>query len=152
MTTVVQRLQDAMNAHDARRLASLCAADYRSVQPLHPSWGFGGSAQVFENWSSVFAGVPDFSAELVASAQDKAQDKARDKAQDDEVEWAEWHWRGHHVDGSPFAMRGTTIFVVRDGLIVEGRLYMEPVEPVTAQAGDIATAVQELYQPPSAPV
>ena len=140
MTTMMVQLADAMNSHDARRLASLCAVDYRSVQPLHPSWGFGGSAQVFENWSSVFDGVPDFSAELVASAQDGS------------VEWAEWHWHGHHVDGSPFAMRGATIFVVHDGLIVEGRLYMEPVEPLKARAGDIDAAVQELFQPPPAPV
>ena len=64
---------------------------------------------------------------------------------DGEVEWGEWHWHGHHVDGSPFAMRGVTIFVVRDGLVAEGRLYMEPVE---ADGGDIEAAVQELYKPP----
>lgn len=133
---MLERLEQAMNAHDARRIASLCAEDYRSAQPLHPSRGFGGSAQVLENWSSVFAGVPDFRAELVASSQDG------------EVEWGEWYWHGHHADGSPFAMRGTTIFAVRDGLIAEGRLYMEPVE---TDGGDIGTAVQELYQPPPAP-
>jgi len=133
MTTMLERLNDAMNAHDARRVASLCAVDYRSAQPLHPSRGFGGSAQVLENWSSVFEGVPDFSSELITSSQDG------------EVEWGEWHWHGHHVDGSPFAMRGATIFVVSDGLIAEGRLYMEPVE---ADGGDIEAAVQELYRPP----
>jgi len=93
----------------------------------------GGSSQVLENWSSVFAGVPDFNSELVASAVDG------------DTEWGEWSWSGHHVDGSPFAMRGVTIFVVRDGLVTEGRLYMEPVE---AGGGDIAAAVQELYRPP----
>lgn len=114
----------------------MCAEDYRSAQPLHPSRGFGGSAQVLENWSSVFAGVPDFRAELVASSQDGV------------AEWGEWYWHGHHVDGSPFAMRGTTIFVVRDGLITEGRLYMEPVE---TDAGDIEASVRDLYQPPPTP-
>jgi hypothetical protein len=49
------------------------------------------------------------------------------------------------MDGSPFAMRGITVFVLRDGLVAEGRLYMEPVE---AGGGDIDTAVQELYRPP----
>ena len=43
-------------------------------------------------------------------------------------------------------MRGVTIFVVHDGLVVEGRLYMEPVE---VGSGDIDAAVQELYKPPS---
>jgi ketosteroid isomerase-like protein len=134
MTTMLERLKDAANAHDAQRLASLCAEDYHSVQPLHPNRGFGGGAQVLENWSSVFDGVPDFSAELVASSMDGG------------IEWGEWHWHGHHVDGSPFAMRGVTIFVVRDGLIAEGRLYMEPVE---AGGEDIEAAVQELYKPPA---
>ncbi|MFL6001321.1 MAG: hypothetical protein ACJ72P_00785 [Nocardioides sp.] len=49
------------------------------------------------------------------------------------------------MDGSPFAMRGVTILVVRDGLIAEGRLYLEPVD---AEGGDIEEAVQELYKPP----
>src|SRR3954454_11038702 len=102
MATMLERLQDAANGHDPQRLSSLFAEDYRSVQPLHPSRGFGGSAQVLENWSSVFEGVPDFSSELVASAE---------KA---DTEWAEWDWRGHHLDGSPFAMRGVTILVIRD--------------------------------------
>jgi ketosteroid isomerase-like protein len=133
MTTMLERLKDAMNAHDAQQLASLCAENYQSAQPLHPSRGFGESAKVLENWSSVFDGVPDFSSELVASSVDGA------------VEWGEWHWQGHHVNGSPFAMRGVTIFVVRDGLIAEGRLYMEPME---ADGGDIDAAVQELYKPP----
>jgi ketosteroid isomerase-like protein len=79
------------------------------------------------------AGVPDFKSELVASAVDG------------DTEWGEWSWRGHHVDGSRFAMRGVTIFVMRDGLVTEGRLYMEPVE---AGGVDIAAAVQELYRPP----
>ena len=133
MATMLERLRDATNAHDARVLASLFARDYRSMQPLHPSRGFGGSSQVLENWLSVFEGVPDFNSELVASAVDG------------DTEWGEWSWSGHHVDGSPFAMRGVTIFVVRDGLVTEGRLYMEPVE---AGGGDIAAAVQELYRPP----
>jgi ketosteroid isomerase-like protein len=136
MTTMLERLNDAVNAHDAGRVASLCAVDYRSAQPVHPSRGFGGSAQVLENWSSVFEGVPDFRSELIGSARDG------------DVEWGEWHWHGHHVDGSPFAMRGVTIFVVRDGLIAEGRLYMEPM---TAAGGDIEAAVQELYKPPPGP-
>jgi ketosteroid isomerase-like protein len=133
VTTAVERLRDAVNAHDVQRLTALFAEDYQSSQPLHPGRGFTGSAQVLENWSSVFDGVPDFNAELLASSVDG------------EVEWGEWLWQGHHVDGSPFAMRGVTILVVRDGLIAEGRLYLEPVD---AEGGDIEEAVQELYKPP----
>ena len=86
---------------------------------------------MFENWSSVFEGVPDFSSELVAWSVNG------------DTEWGEWSWHGHHVDGSPFAMRGITIFVVRDGLVAEGRLYMEPVE---GDGGDIVAAVRETVQ------
>jgi ketosteroid isomerase-like protein len=129
-----EQLRDAMNAHDAHRMAALVAADYRSEQPLHPGRGFGGREQVLANWSSVFAGVPDFTAELVSGTVTG------------DTEWAEWHWRGRYVDGSAFAMRGVTLMVVRDGRIVAGRLYMEPVE---AAGGDIDASVQELYRPPS---
>ena len=136
MTTTLERIRDAMNAHDAEGMAALIAGDYRSSQPVHPGRGFGGREQVVENWSAVFDGVPDFTAELVASAVDEG------------TEWGEWHWHGHHVDGSAFAMRGVTLFDVRDGLVIEGRLYMEPVED---EGGDIEAAVQELYRPPPEP-
>jgi ketosteroid isomerase-like protein len=133
---MLERLRDATNSHDARQMASLFAEDYQSAQPLHPSRTFGGRKQVLENWSSVFEGVPDFISELVASSVDG------------ETEWGEWDWHGHHADGSPFAMRGITILVVRDGLVTEGRLYMEPVE---VGGGDIEDAVEQLYKPPPAP-
>ena len=133
---MLERLRHAMNSHDARRLASLFAEDYQSAQPVHPGRAFGGRAQVLENWSSVFDGVPDFASELVASAADG------------DTEWGEWDWRGHHADGSAFAMRGTTILVVRDGLITRGRLYMEPVD---VGDGDIEAAVHELYRPRTDP-
>jgi ketosteroid isomerase-like protein len=131
---MMERLGQAQNAHDAEQLAALVAEDYASVQPAHPGRAFGGRDQVLDNWTSVFAGVPDFTAELVASSVDG------------DTEWGEWSWRGTHTDGSPFAMRGVTIFVVRDGLIAEGRLYMEPVE---LSGDDIDTAVQELFEPPA---
>ena len=134
MASMMEQLRDATNAHDAEHLASLFAADYRSVQPVHPGRGFGGSTQVLENWSSVFHGVPDFHSELLASSVDG------------DTEWGEWSWQGHHADGSVFAMRGVTIFVMSDGVVVEGRLYLEPVD---AGGGDIRDAVEELYKPPT---
>jgi len=134
MAIMLERFRDAANSHDALRLAKLFAGDYRSNQPLHPQRGFSGSAQVLANWSAVFEGVPDFRSELIAWSASEG------------IEWGEWSWHGHHVDGSVFAMRGVTILVVRDGLISEGRLYMEPVD---AGAGDIDAAVKELYKPPA---
>lgn len=134
MNSMLERLRDAMNSHDAARLAALFAKDYQSAQPLHPGRAFGGREQVLANWSSVFEGVPDFRSELVASSSGGA------------TEWGEWAWRGRHADGSPFAMNGVTIVVVQGGLIAEARLYMEPVE---LGGGDIHDSVQELYKPPT---
>jgi len=130
---MLERLRDASNSHDARQLASLFAEDYKSTQPLHPSRSFAGREQVLQNWTSVFEGVPDFTSELVASSIDG------------DTEWGEGAWSGHHADGSPFAMRGITILVVRDGLVSEARLYMEPVEEGGA---GIDVAVEELYRTP----
>jgi len=136
MRSILERLTEAQNAHDAERMASCFADDYVSVQPVHPDRAFTGRAQVLENWSAVFAGVPDFRAELLAGARDG------------ETEWGELDWRGRHRDGSPFAMRGVVIATVRDDLIAEAHLYMEPV----AQDGqDIAAAVEQLYRPPGGP-
>lgn len=133
---MVERLHEALNSHDAHRMAALFAEDYLSAQPVHPSRGFAGRAQVLANWSSVFDGVPDFEAELVAWSADG------------DTVWSEWDWRGRHPDGSDFAMRGVVITLVRDGLIAEGRLYMEPVDPGDE---DIDASVRELYKPQSDP-
>jgi ketosteroid isomerase-like protein len=133
MSTVLERLTDAQNSHDTDRFASYFTPDYRSDQPTPPGRSFSGRAQVFENWSAVFAGVPDFRGELLASCRDG------------NTEWGEVDWRGHHADGSPFAMRGVIIATIRGEQIAAARLYVEPVE----QSGsDIHAAVQQLYRPP----
>ena len=67
-TEVLERLRDAQNRHDLDT--------------------FVGSQQVRENWAEVFAGVPDFHAELLRSAHE------------DDTGWAEWRWRGTRVDGA----------------------------------------------------
>ncbi|GAA1974034.1 hypothetical protein GCM10009798_39090 [Nocardioides panacihumi] len=133
MGGILERLTAAQNSHDAEGFAALFADDYRSDQPAHPGRAFVGSAQVLENWTAVFAGVPDFRGELVASCIDG------------EVEWGEVDWSGHHVDGSAFAMRGVIVATVRDGRIASARLYMEPVEQGGAGIDDV---VAELYRPP----
>jgi hypothetical protein len=133
VSSVLDRLTEAQNAHDAERFASYFADDYRSDQPAHPGRAFTGRAQVLENWTSVFAGVPDFRAELLASCRSG------------NVEWGEVAWQGNHTDGSSFAMRGVIIATIDDGRIAAARLYVEPVE----QSGeDIAAAVEELYRAP----
>jgi ketosteroid isomerase-like protein len=133
MPTTLERLSEAVNSHDAERMATLFAEDYASSQPVHPGRGFGGRAQVAKNWTALFEAVPDFTAEVVSSSITG------------NVEWAEWDWHGQYLDGSPFAMRGVMIMVIRDGLIAEARLYMESVETV---AEDIDAAVRGLTKQP----
>jgi SnoaL-like domain len=60
MSRILELLTVAQNSHDADRFASYFSDNYHSVQPAHPDRTFTGRAQVLENWSSVFAGIPDF--------------------------------------------------------------------------------------------
>ena len=68
MATMAERLIQAWHSHDARWVAALFAEDYLSDQPAHPGRAFTGNEQVLANWTEVFEGVPDFSAELLASS------------------------------------------------------------------------------------
>ena len=117
MNKTIERLRDAMNGHDLDAMVALFAPDYRSEQPQHPRRGFGGREQVAVNWRQMFDGVPDLEAGVVKESTDGT------------TSWSEWVWRGSHRDGSPFLMKGVTVFGLReDGLIGWARLYMEPVE------------------------
>jgi ketosteroid isomerase-like protein len=133
MAEIMDRLLAAMNAHDLDAFVACFASDYESLQPAHPNRSFRGSDQVRKNWKGVFAGVPDFSAELVMSA-----------VTGDGVEVGEWRWQGTHTDGSPFGMQGVIVAGVQQDRITWGRLYMEPVEQGGA---DINEMVQETYHP-----
>jgi ketosteroid isomerase-like protein len=113
---VAAALAEAMNAHDIDAFVALFAEDYESEQPAHPDRHFVGRDQVRTNWSAVFAGVPDFHAELVSAA-------ARA-----DTAWTEWRWHGTHADGSRLDMAGVIVMGVRDGSLAWARLYIEPVE------------------------
>jgi hypothetical protein len=98
-TALVERLLDAQNRHDLDAFVACFDSAYRSEQPVHPERTFSGSDQVRANWGALFAGLADFSTELLRSAQDG------------DTWWAEWSWRA-----------------TRDDRIAWGRLYMEEVE------------------------
>jgi len=131
---VMARLGDAINAHDLDAFVALFDPDYRSEQPAHPMRSFQGSDQVRENWASVFAGIPDLTADLLMST-----------TTDDGVAIGEWHWHGTHLDGARFEMRGAIVVGIEDDRIAWGRLYMEPVEEGGA---GIEEMVEETYRPP----
>jgi len=134
MAALMNRLLAALNAHDLDAFVECFAADYRSEQPAHPSRAFEGREKVRENWTSVFAGVPDFQAELLTSVTTQ-----------NSVEIGEWRWSGTYTDGTPFAMQGVTVMKIEDGHIAWGRLYMEVIDQ---DGNDIDAMVREAYRPP----
>jgi ketosteroid isomerase-like protein len=113
---VVESLLAAMNARDIDAFVGCFAEDYDSKQPAHPDRAFVGRDQVRANWSAIFEGVPDFSAELVSAASDG------------DTEWSEWRWRGTHADGSKLDTAGVIVAGVSEGRLRWARLYVEPVE------------------------
>jgi hypothetical protein len=115
-TDVLERLKAAQNRHDLAAFVACFDPGYHSEQPAHPDRAFAGSEQVRTNWAEVFAGVPDFQADLLRSARTAG------------TGWAEWHWHGTREDGTLLDIRGVTIFGIRDDRIVWGRLYLENVE------------------------
>ena len=113
---IFERLVAAQNAHDIEALVGCFAPDYSSEQPAHPDRVFRGNAQVRKNWTSIFAGVRDFRAELL------------DAAVEGETAWGEFEWRGTRADGSALHSRGVIIVTVRQGKLAAARLYMSDVD------------------------
>lgn len=129
MSEVIERLVAAMNAHDLDAAAGFFHEAYRSEQPTHPGRVFVGRAQMRANWEAMFAGVPDFRAEICRSVQDG------------DTTWTEWRWSGTRGDGQAFEMRGVTLFEITGDQIAAGRLYMEETE---RKAAGIEQAVEAL--------
>jgi ketosteroid isomerase-like protein len=127
--TVTERLKRAMNAHDLEAHLACFHEDYRSEQPVHPARTFTGRDQVRENWSKLYASIPDFRADVLRFA------VAGD------TEWAEWRWAGTKEDGTPLDERGVTIVGIRDGRIAWGRLYLEETEQ---EGADIDETVRKM--------
>lgn len=115
---IIERLAQAMNDHDLDRTAALIHESYRSEQPAHPGREFVGRQQMRANWSAMFAGIPDFQAELRASV------RAGDTI------WSEWRWSGTRTGGQPFEVLGVTLFQTDGRQITAGRLYMEEVQAI----------------------
>jgi ketosteroid isomerase-like protein len=126
LPSFLERLSAATNDHDVDRIVDCFSDDYVNVTPCHPARGFSGRGQVRRNWTTILAAVPD----LVAEVRDWAVDGPRI--------WSEWEMRGTRRDGVPHLMRWVMVFSVRDGLAVNLRFFLQPVD----EAGpDADTAV-----------
>jgi ketosteroid isomerase-like protein len=142
---VLARLTAAMNRQDLAAFVACFDPEYESAQPAHPDRWFRGRAQVERNWATMFAGLPDFRAEVERSV------VAGD------IVWVEWRWTGSHGDGTRLDACGACIFGVRAGRLTWGRLYMEDVQSgagiaaaVASLAGGPAPTAERRDVPPSA--
>lgn len=125
----VDRLTAAQNAHDLEGMLACFHEDYRSEQPQFPARTFQGIDQVRANWSALLDAMPDFHAEVLRSAGDG------------DVVFAEIHWQATKADGTPLEERGVVIMGIRDDRIAWGRLYVNEVEPESA---DIDAVVRHM--------
>ena len=128
----VRHIQQAINQHSLEALTECFQPDYQSQFPAHLDRSFGGTAQMRQNWTQIFAGVPDIQAALLGATTDE------------DTVWAEWEWTGTRRDGARFWQRGVTIQGVQQGQVKWVRLYMEPVQDAGAGAGTNAAVRQSV--------
>jgi hypothetical protein len=111
---VVERLVEAINAHDLDALTATFADEFSSLWPAHPARSFSTPEQVRRNWEFVFAQFPQVHISVTNSVTSA-----------DEF-WGEFHYlRPGAAD-----LRGVIIIKVRDDKIVQSRFYMEEVDQV----------------------
>jgi hypothetical protein len=112
----VERLRDAINSHDADRVADCFSENYQCDTPGHPSRGFTGRARVRENYRAIFAHVPDLRATVLRSCQDESG------------VWSEWEMSGTSYEGTPSVIAGVVVILsVVDERIERTRFYLDAV-------------------------
>jgi ketosteroid isomerase-like protein len=112
----VERLRDAINSHDAARVADCFTENYQCDMPMHPSRGFTGRARVRQNYDGIFARVPDLRATVLRSCQDESG------------VWSEWEMSGTSDEDAASVSTGVVIILsVVDGRIAQTRFYLDAV-------------------------
>ena len=111
----VERLRDAINSHDPRKVADCFTADYRCEVPHRPAEGFVGSDRVADNWAALFERLPDLDARVIRRAAAGAE------------LWSEWEMTGTGPAGAPALLCGPVIMTTRDGRIASTRFDLAPV-------------------------
>ncbi len=123
-TDTIDRLREAINSHDPRRVADCFTSDYRSETPHRPAEGFTGSDRVLANWTAIFARLPDLQAQVLRRTTGGSE------------LWSEWEMVGTGLGGVPAVMRGPVIMTVREGRIDWTRFYLSAVSaPVAVPTG-----------------
>jgi len=117
MLPIIERLLDAINSHDAARVADCFTENYQCDMPLHPSRSFTGRARVLENYLAIFARLPDLRATVFRSCQDGSG-----------CWWAEWEMSGTSREGVPSIITGAVIILsVVDQRTEHTRFYLDAV-------------------------
>ena len=114
--TVVEKLLEAINAHDLESMGDCFSGGFVNEWPAYPQRGFRGGQRVQTTWSEIFAGVPDLRAEVPRMVVDG------------DTVWSEWEISGTRRDGGAVLMRGVAIFGVAAGCLASVRFYLEPVD------------------------
>ena len=117
LSAQVERLRDAINSHDAARVADCFTENYQCDTPMRPLRGFTGRARVRENYQALFARVPNLRATVLRSCQDESA-----------VSWSEWEMSGTSDEGIPSVIAGVAIILsVVDEHIEHTRFYLDAV-------------------------
>ena len=116
LSAQVERLRDAINSHDAARVADCFAENYQCDTPMHPSRSFTGRARVQENYRAIFARIPDLRATVLRSCQGES------------AVWSEWEMSGTSEGGTPSVIAGLVIILsVVNEHIEHTRFYLDAV-------------------------
>jgi ketosteroid isomerase-like protein len=116
VSAFLDNLEKAISTHDLEALVSCFTEDYRCDMPTHPARGFVGQNVVRENWTGLFARVPDIEARVLRSVQDG------------DAVWSEWEMAGTTVEGTPFLVKGVVIARTEGDRAAQANFYLDPVE------------------------
>ena len=113
----LERLRDAINSHDADRVADCFTENYQCHTPMQPSRGFTGRQRVRENYQALFARIPDLHATVLRSCQGESG------------LWSEWEMSGTSDEGTPRVVFAGVVIIlsVVDERIERTRFYLDAV-------------------------
>ena len=117
-SSVIDRLIDAINAHDIEALTACFVPAYSVTWPAYPARSFTGREHVRSTWEALFKAYPSIEATVTARVHSG-----------DEI-WAEWEFKSESAkdDHPQFWQRGVIVVAAEGDVIGSARFYMEPVE------------------------
>ena len=116
MTSLLERMRAALDAHDLDTFVSFFRDDYVGERPRHPGSPMSSRADVRRNWEEVISDVPDLRVEVPAAVEDG------------NTIWSEWRAFGTARSGAVLELRGVIIFGIQGDQVAWSRMYLEPVE------------------------